>query len=284
MTQIITDTTSCLSDDFARQHHIPVIPQVINFGNDSYLEGIDLDHLAFLKKLKSSAELPKTAAPPVELFIKEFERLVPLGEPVLCLHPSSDVSGTVRSALTAKEEFPGADIRVIDTRVIAGSLATLVELAAVWAEQGVSADTIEQRLQNYIPRSRIYFLVATLDYLQRGGRIGGATALLGSLLQIKPILTFKEGRVDQFEKARTMRQALLRIKDLVVSQVSQNHDPLLSILQGDAVEQAQELAGELRQVLGLDKVLIYNMPPAIITHAGPGVLGVCFFTPEKPAE
>ena len=280
MTHIITDTTSCLSEAFAIQHKIPVIPQVINFGNESYLEGVNLDHRAFLEKLKASSELPKTAAPPVELFIKEFERLVPLGETILCIHPSSDVSGTVRSALTAKAEFPSADIRVIDTRLIAGNLAVLVELAAIWAEQGIAADEIEQRLQTYIPRSRIYFLVATLEYLQRGGRIGGATALVGSLLQIKPILQFKNGAVDQFEKARTMRQALLRIKELVTTQVDPKHDSHLSILQGGAEQQGAELAEDLRHSLGLETVRVFKMPPAIITHAGPGVLGLCFFAPE----
>lgn len=278
MTQIITDTTSCLSEQFARQHHIPVIPQVINFGNESFLEGVDLDNPGFLKKLINSPELPKTAAPPVELFIKEFARLAPLGEPILCIHPSTEVSGTVRSALTAKAEFPDLDIRVMDTRLVAGPLGTLVQLAAGWAEQGFSADVIEQRLLELAPRGRIYFLVATLEYLKRGGRIGGAQALLGSMLQIKPILTFRDGRVDQFEKVRTMHQALQRIKELVIAQAGR--EPHLSILHADAEKQAQELAEELRQAMGLDKVEIYNMPPAIITHAGPGVLAACFFAPE----
>ena len=124
MVKIITDTLSCLSQNVAARYQIPVISQVINFGNDSYLEGIDLDINGFMEKLKNSKELPKTAAPPPELFIKEFQRLVPEGEPILCIHPSAEVSGTVRSAQVAAEEFPQADIRVIDTRLIASPLAT----------------------------------------------------------------------------------------------------------------------------------------------------------------
>ena len=119
MTKIVTDTTSCLDPVFAGKYHIPVIPQVINFGNDSYIEGIDIDNSTFLKKLRASSVLPKTAAPPVGLFMDAFRELVPSGETILCIHPSADVSGTVRSAATAAAEFPGADIRIIDTRLVA---------------------------------------------------------------------------------------------------------------------------------------------------------------------
>jgi DegV family protein with EDD domain len=279
MTQIITDTTSCLPEILIQKYQIPVIPQVINFGNESYLEGIELDNAGFYQKLSSSPELPKTAAPPVELFYKEFKRLEPLGEPVLCIHPSSEVSGTVRSALTAKMEFPSMDIRVMDTRLIAGPLATLVHLAAKWADEGILVDTIEQRLKTLAPQGRIYFLVPTLEFLRRGGRIGGAQALVGSLLQIKPILTFREGRVDQFEKVRTMHQALERIKELVVLG-RDPHNPYPSVMHGNAPDAAKKLAGELQQVLGLDSIDTYNMPPAIVTHAGPGILAVGFFAPN----
>jgi DegV family protein with EDD domain len=128
------------------------------------------------------------------LFIKEFEKLVPLGEPILCIHPSTEVSGTVRSAQVAAGEFPGADIRIIDTRVIASPLATMVELAARWASEGTRrGQHIEMRIHAMIPCCRIYFMVSTLEYLAKGGRIGGAAALLGSVCSIKPILTFVEG-------------------------------------------------------------------------------------------
>jgi DegV family protein with EDD domain len=278
MIHIITDTTSCISENFAKKFQIPVIPQVVNFGNESYLEGIELDNAGFYQRLMSSSELPKTAAPPVEQFYNVFKRLEPLGEPILCIHPSSEVSGTVRSALTAKLEFPHMDIRVLDTRLIAGPLATLVQLAAKWATEDVSIDTIEQRLKELAPQGRIYFLVPTLEFLRRGGRIGGAQALVGSLLKIKPILTFREGRVDQFEKVRTMHQALERIKELVISEWDVRN-PYLSIMHANAPEAATKLAEELKQLLRVDSIDIYNMPPAIVTHAGPGILAAGFFTP-----
>lgn len=169
MVKIVTDTTAALSRHIAERYGIPVIPQVVSFGNESYLEGIDLDIAGFMERLRSSSELPKTAAPPVRLFVEAFERLVPSGEPIVCIHPSALVSGTVRSATVAAAEFPGADIRVIDTRIVASPMATMVELAARWAEEGVGADTIVARLESMSRRCRIYFLVATLEYLAKGG-------------------------------------------------------------------------------------------------------------------
>jgi DegV family protein with EDD domain len=129
--------------------------------------------------------MPKKAAPPPELFAEQLQCLAAVGDPILCLHPSTELSGTVRSKSVAAREFPEADIRVIDTRTIAGNLATMVRLAAGWASDGVDADTIQARLrQVYVPGARTYLLVSTLEYLARGGRIGGAWALLGSILQI----------------------------------------------------------------------------------------------------
>jgi DegV family protein with EDD domain len=280
MVRIITDTTAGLPAAIAKRYDIPVIPQVINIGNDSYFEGVDIDLPAFLERLKTSPVLPKTAAPPPELFTQEFKRLVPFGEPVLCIHPSAVVSGTVRSATVAAMDFPGTDIRIIDTRLVAGPLATLVQLAAEWAEAGVDAGTIEARLKELIPRSRIYFLVDTLEYLAKGGRIGGAAALLGSVLQIKPILTLVDGRVEQFEKERTHKRALARLKELALEGCPPGGEGYLSVMQAGAEAEAQALAEELGQKINQPEVPIIDMPPAIITHGGPGILAVGFFVKE----
>jgi DegV family protein with EDD domain len=276
MVKIITDTTSCLSSEFGRQHDIPIIPQVINFGNESFLEGVNMSIADFMRRLQTSPELPKTAAPPTDLFYKEFARLVPLGEPILCIHPSIEVSGTVRSAQVAAQDFPGADIRIIDTRLIASPLASLVHKAAEWAESGLGANVIEARLREMMGRGRIYFLVATLEYLAKGGRIGGAAALVGSVLQIKPLLTFREGKVDVFEKERTHRRALERLHELVTTQIPPENG-YLSVLHAGVPEQGHALANSLMARLGLKDVPVYDMPPAIVTHGGPGILGAAFF-------
>ena len=277
MVKIITDTTACLAPEIAEKYGIPVIPQVIHFGEESYLEGTQLDIETFMSRLKMARELPKTAAPPIELFIEEFKRLVPYGEPVLCIHPSTEVSGTVRSATLAAQEFPDADIRIIDTRLISSPLATLVELAAKWSAEGLEAELIVSRLMDYSKRCRIYFLVDTLEYLQRGGRIGSAAALLGGVLQIKPILRVHEGKVDQYERERTHKRAIARLKEITLEQIPRDGTGYLSIMHAGVYSQGKALADELGKMVGQSYVPIVNLPPAIVTHGGPGILGVGFF-------
>jgi DegV family protein with EDD domain len=279
MVKIISDTTACLSPETAQRYNIPIIPQVINIGNESYLEGVEIDTETFLARLKSSPVLPKTAAPPPELFVEEFQRLVPTGEPILCIHPSTEVSGTCRSALIAAKEFPDADIRVIDTRLIASPLGTLVELAAEWACQGIDADTIVARINELCPRCHIYFLVDTLEYLAKGGRIGGAAALVGSVLRIKPILRLNDGRVDQYERERTHKRAVSRLIEIVLEQIPRDGTAHMTVMySGNDVSDAQELAQKLGLLVNQDDVQIAHLPPAIVTHGGPGILAVGFFS------
>ena len=277
MIRIVTDTTSCINSHFAQKNNIPVIPQVINFGTDSYLEGVDIKIDAFMERLKKSPELPKTAAPPPELFIEVFKELSIDAQTILCIHPSAEVSGTTRSATIAAAEFPQVDIRIIDTRLIASPLGELVKLAFEWAKIGLDADTIEHRVLSLAKTSRIYFLVSTLDYLAKGGRIGGAQALMGSLLQIKPILTINDGKVDTFEKARTFKHALARLKGLVIDDYPRNRVGYLTVLHAGVPDQGQELADSLKSQLNLEQVLVFDMPPAIVTHGGPGILGAAYF-------
>ena len=277
MIHVVTDTTSGLPADLARQYDIPVIPQVVIFGEESYLEGIEIDHATFLSRLRTAKTLPKTAAPPPGLFADLFQQRVRPGDTVLCIHPSAELSGTVRSALTAAAEFPDLDIRVLDTRTVASPLATLVLLAAQMAEQGESVDAILARLQALIPRSRLFFLVDTLEFLQKGGRIGGAAALIGSVLQVKPILELREGRVEPLERERTQRKALARLKELVLASAARGAESHLGVLHAGAAEAARALADDLGQQLGVPEVRIMELTPAIVTHAGPGVLGVGFF-------
>ena len=277
MVKIITDTTVCLPAEIARQYDIPVMPQVVTFGNDTYYEGIDMDADAFMARLKSSAELPKTAAPPPQLFVEQFQRLAPAGETILCIHPSAELSGTVRSATVAAADFPDMDIRIIDTRLIASPLGRIVLLAAEAAANGADADTVTALINDLGRRGRLYFLVITLEYLAKGGRIGGASALLGSVLSIKPILRLEGGRIESHEKERTHKRALARLKEIVVEQAPRDGDGYLSIMYAGNPDEGQALADELGREINQPEVSVVAMPPAIITHGGPGILAAGFF-------
>ena len=277
MIKIVTDTTSGLPLDVAEENGILMLPQLVTFGEETYRDDTELDTEAFLQKLRASPTLPKTSAPPPSLFTPLFEQLVAEGHTVICLHPSTELSGTVRSAAVAAQDFPEADIRVVDTRTIAGPLATMVLLAAQWAREGVDADTIMERVRDLMARQRVFFVVDTLEYLHRGGRIGGAQALVGGLLQVKPILTLKDGRVEPLEKQRTKRRALARLRELVLNECPPSPDAHLCVMHADAEEDAGALAADFASRLNLPEVPIYLLPPAIVVHAGPGVLAAAFF-------
>lgn len=281
MVRIITDTTACIDMKYARRHQIAVIPQIVTFDDQSFYEGIELDNASFMDRLRKSNSLPKTAAPPPELFKQEFERLVPSGEPILCIHPSGEVSGTVRSATVAAQDFPSADIRIIDSRTVAAPLLCLVKMASNRAEAGNSIDMVETSVLRMIPRSRIYFLVDTLEYLAKGGRIGGASALLGNLLQVKPILTVKDGKVEPFEKQRTHSRAKARLIEIARSLCPKDGESHLYVMHAGAQTEADQLAKDLSDYFNLKDIPVIDLPPAIVVHGGPGILALSFFVNEK---
>lgn len=276
--RIVTDTTATLPPEFVAAHPVEVVPQIINFGEESYLEEVELGYGDFIRRLKSSPVLPKTAAPPPGELVKAYTRQLEFAQTIISIHPTGEASGTVRSALTAKEmAFPDADIRIIDTRTIAANLAAMVIDAVEWAENGIEADEIVRRIQAMIPCGRIYFLVATLDYLRRGGRIGGAAALVASTLQVKPILEIKDGRVEALERVRTHHRALERLEQLVVAQCPRSPTAHLAVMHADDPENAARLVSDLKAAMGLADIPVYGVGAAITTHAGPGTLGVGFF-------
>lgn len=277
MVHIITDTTSGLEQEFAQKYDIPVIPQVIHFGQESFLECQEMDSEMFMERLVTSDVLPQTAAPPPELYHEHLRRFAADGEPILCIHPSSKVSGTVRSANIAKQDFPELDIRVMDTKAIGGPLAWMVIRAAEWADQGLTAEAIWYRLEQMTEQMRIYFTVDTLEYLQRGGRIGGAKALLGNLLHIRPILAWEDGQVEPFANERTRKKALRRIMEVAFEAAPRDRDPMFSVMHASAPGVAASLSEQLRAEFPGASVLVQALVPAIVTHGGPGAMGLGYF-------
>jgi DegV family protein with EDD domain len=279
MIKIIADTTSCLTPAEASQLEIHYLPQIIVFGNETYRDDTEMDAQTFIQRLQTSSVLPKTAAPPPALYAPIFEELSAQGHTMIVLTPSAQVSGTYRSAAVACQDFPTADIRVVDTQLVAGGFGSLVIQAKQWVDQGMDADTLVANVTAMSKRERVFFLVDTLEYLYKGGRIGAAKALFGSLLQMKPILSFQEGRIVPFASQRTHKRALAHLKEVVLADCPRDPSAHLCLMHGAAEEEARGFAAELGNLLGIPvkDIPIYHLPPAILVHAGPGVIGISYF-------
>jgi DegV family protein with EDD domain len=254
-----------------------LIPQVVTFGEESFHDSQEMDTAMFLQRLKASSVLPKTAAPEPSLYVPIFKQAQENGESVIVVAPTGKASGTVRSAETAAQDFAGVDIHVVDTQTISCNLGSLVLLADDMAKAGESASEIVAKLNDLIPRGRLYFLVDTLEYLAKGGRIGGAKRLLAELLEIKPILQVKNGQVESFEQQRTKKRALARLVEIVAEQCPGGDSAHLCVIQVEAESEAQALVVELKSRVSVSQIPIYELPPAIVVHAGPRAMGVGFF-------
>jgi DegV family protein with EDD domain len=277
MTIIVADTTCGLPRKVLEARCIHLIPQIVTFGEESYHDDKDLDTATFLSKLKASPTLPKTAAPEPSLYYPVFDEARKRSESVIVVAPTGKASGTVRSAQSAAQDFPDVDIRIVDTQTISCNLGSLVLVADDMAKTGKSADEIVANLNGLIPRGRLYFLVDTLEYLAKGGRIGGAKKLLAELLEIKPILQVKEGQIEPFEQQRTKKRALTRLVEVVTESCKGGEDAHLCVLQVEAEKEAQSLVEALKSKVPVSNIPIYELPPAIVVHAGPKAMGVGFF-------
>lgn len=275
--KIITDTTCGLPLDELAELGIDVVPQIIIFDNVAYKDDTEIDTPTFLEKLTAAKDLPKTAAPSPALYEPFYETYAQQGHSIIIPTPSSELSGTYRSAETAAGLHPEADVHLIDTRTIAGGLGVLVKQAKKWADEGQSPATIVENLDALAKREVVYFLVDTLDYLHKGGRIGNAAYLIGSVLQMKPILGIVDGKVTAIEKQRTSTRAFSRLQELVLLECPPNADCHVTVSHCGGQARAEKLAQELADALNLDSIPVYEVPPAIVVHGGPGIISVSFF-------
>lgn len=281
MIKIVADTLSCITVEEARILDVPLLPQIIIFGEESFRDDTEIDTETFLAKLKKSKDLPKTAAPAPALYHPIFKQIIDAGDSPMVICPTAELSGTYRSAMVAAKEFPDADIRIIDTRTLGAGLGMIVRRAIEWANQGLSVDEIEQNVIEMASRERLYFMVATLEYLHKGGRLGNAQTIVGSVLQVKPILQLKDGIIENSSSQRTRKRALSYLISLVSNECPHDSRSYLSVMHGAAPVDAAEMLAELRSITGISSIPLYDLPAAILVHGGPGAFGVSYFVEKK---
>lgn len=275
MIRLVTDSNADLTPDLARQLGIEaIVSTYVIFGDKSY-RSADMAPADFHAKVKSDPNFPKTSQPSVGDFVQVFEKMK--GDQVVAICVSRDLSGTIASAESAAQMMGGSpEVTIIDTRQASAGEAVLVAEAAHLAKAGKSAAEIKAHVESLIPRARMHFVLETLENLKRGGRIGGAQALIGGVLQMKPILTIKHGRVEPLERVRTTGKAVARLKEIALQELNGKKDPRIYVLHTTSPEAAAQLAQEIGQALGVPAPTILEAGPAIATHTGPGALGIAY--------
>jgi DegV family protein with EDD domain len=270
--RIVTDSSCDLTDEEVAAHGIEVVPLTIRFGNEEYEDRTQLTAEAFYQKLAASADLPETAAPAPGKFEAAFRRQQAAGaDAVVCVNLSSELSATMQSAQNAAKAVEGdLDVRVVDSHSITSGLGTQVLLAADAAASGASADEVVTLVEDLVRRTHVFGALDTLDNLKKGGRIGNAQALLGSLLSIKPILDISSGKVEEAGKARTRKKALEVLRDRVAEAGTIEH---LCVTDGFAPD-AEDMLALLDPLFPRADIRVGRIGPVIGTHGGPRVLGV----------
>ncbi len=280
--KLVTDSTSYIEEKTKKDLDIKIINLSVNFPDESFEEdAVDYDH--FYEKVKREGVIPTSSQPSLGIIHDTFKEIIIRGEEVLGIFISAKMSGTYESALHAKkmllEEYPGACIEIMDSKTNCMALGLQVVEAAIAAKAGKKMEEVIQTAQQIRERVRFYFVPASLEYLIKGGRIGGASALLGSLLKIRPILYVNDGMTDVKEKVRGTRAAIKRIVDMLHEDASKYGLKHLLVHHIHDYQRASELAESLSQYYHRE-VTASPIGPVIGLHVGPGTLAVVYCTEE----
>lgn len=270
MVRIVTDSTADLPPPLAREMGISVVPLFIHFGQKAFRDGEDMEVEEFYRRLASSPVTPTTSAPSPGVFAEVYRRLGVGGEGVVSIHVSSKLSATYEAARTASGEVGGV-VEVVDSLSVSLGLGLLCLAAARWSQQGLALHQVAAHTRGALPRVHLLGMVDSLEYLQRGGRIGRAQAFLGSLLNIKPLLGLKEGEVQPIERVRSRARAVERLV-----QMAQGLAPAqaIGVLHSTAPQETEALAQRLRPLAPQGQVYLSRFGPVLGCHIGPGALGV----------
>ncbi len=270
---IVTDSLADIPDSLMRELGITAVPTLVHFGEATFRDKVDLSAAEFYERLASSPTLPTTSQPSPGAFEEVYRQLAQSTDQIISIHTTTAITGTYNSALVASKTIPGVKIAVIDSRQITMALGWLVVMAARAAQSGDSLPEIMGLILDTIPRAHIIAMLDTLEYAQRSGRLGKASALVGTLLNVKPIVALGDGEVVPVEKVRTPHRALERLTEIVLGS-----GPIqqVAVMHAAAQDLAVQLKDLLAQRLDEDEILIGETGPVLGTGVGPGAVGIAW--------
>ena len=277
---IVTDSTSSLPKEYQEKYNISVVPQVLIWGDKSYEDGIDIQADEFYRKLAESKTLPTTSQVSVMNMKAAFERLLAQGYDVMGVFLSSKLSGTIQSAIQGRESLDSGQekVHIFDSQTSSMALGFQALAIARAASEGANAKECLALAEKIRETTGIFFMVDTLEYLHRGGRIGGAQRLIGTALNLKPILTVKDGKVEAAERVRTKGKALDRLVEIIGEQCKGKGPIHLASLSANAAEDAKSVLTAASLSMEVSETISTELSPVLGTHTGPGTVGLAYMT------
>ncbi|KGP73553.1 DegV family protein [Pontibacillus yanchengensis] len=276
-TAILTDSTAYIPPDLRERWNIHMVPLNVLIKNESYREEIDLTADDFYDMVRGDVELPKTSQPSIGVITEKLEELSRDYDAVVAIHLSSGISGTYQATVTAADMVEGLDVHVFDSEISCMVQGFYVQEATEMANQGETPEQIIERLKHMKTSVQAYFMVDNLSHLHRGGRLSGAQAIVGSLLQVKPVLHFVDTKIVPFEKIRTSKKAIKRVKGLFEEVAEQGEPMRATIIHANRKEEAETIMNELQDKYPHVEFVLSYFGPVIGTHLGEGALGIGWY-------
>lgn len=267
---VVVDSTADIPQALRDEYNISVVPLTVLFGNETFLDGVEMTGDQFYKRLVEGNVHPKTSQPSPGQFVEVFERLGQDHDGIISIHLSSKLSGTMQSARQAAELVPNTPIRVIDSGSVSMGIGFLALEAARMAQAGQSLDSIADEIETMAQRAYVWAALDTLKFLERGGRIGGARAFLGTLLSVKPIIEIR-GEVNPAEQVRTHRKAMARLVELAKSQAPYSH---IAVMYSTSRQYADVIVGQMQALGGDDQIIVAQLTPVLGVYGGPDLVGI----------
>jgi DegV family protein with EDD domain len=274
MIKIVADSTCNLSDEVIEQYDLRIAPISIQFGQETYEEGIDIDREFFYNKIEELGIIPTSSQPSPAWFAKHYEELHAHGHSILVITITRKHSGTFESAIMAKSMTPDADVEVFDSSSISLGTGWMVLEAAQMVEQGASLPQMLRRLEAIRSKSRLYLTPLTLKYLQMSGRVGRLQSAVASMLKVKPIIVLEEGTLEVGENVRTRSKALTRLVELLEDHLGRLQPVNLAVMHALAEADARWLIEKAQETLNVNEFIIDDIVPSLAVHGGPGVIGI----------
>lgn len=273
---IVTDSTAYIPQDLVEEYNISVAPQILIWAEETFEDGVDIQPDEFYEKLKTAKVMPTSSQVTVTSIHNIFTKLSEEGYDILAVLLSNQLSGTIDSATQARESFPDTNIEIVDSETVAMALGFQVLAAARVAAEGADLSECKALAEKAKNHTGVVFAVDTLEFLHRGGRIGGGSRYLGAALNIKPILEVTGGRVESVERVRTRKKSLQRILDMVGERVAGKELVRLAALHANVPGEAKELLEQANSRINTVESIFSTISPVVGTHTGPGTIGLAY--------